>query len=388
MPSELLEKTNGRCLCILVDNDVRYDFFKTILLSYNPCNILFLHASYYTYRLSKQNALVGQHILLKRSSRKSNHCDIASRVSIQEYKGYIDRKTTMSIYSHTSLEKLIIEYKIANIWVFSGFQFSWYKLQETCSQNLLNKLNIIYFEIGNFPNKFQCGLGGVNADNISLRSVQSISYDIEEEDSQKLFNSIIKFQPKAPSRKLSLKITEMVYNKLGNILYKTLAPQASGINVILKLLKLKQAKKLIKKFNNIEIPYNRYAIFISQVSEDTQTIIQSTETEISALKKAYKISLNRNLKLIVRLHPREYNVVSLKNIVNWCELHDIIISNKGSLIEACSNSDVVITINSTGGCHMLLINKEVITLGDAFYKNWSSSDVVKYHNNFLLDIDE
>ncbi|WP_413702268.1 hypothetical protein ACLKMH_05920 [Psychromonas sp. KJ10-10] len=188
---------------------------------------------------------------------------------------------------------------------------------------------------------------------------------------------------------MSSKITEAFTNKLGTYFFNTLAPQKSAIKQIIYAFKIHRSRQLIKKYchPSFEIKDN-YALFISQVEEDTQTLFQSEETSLSALKKAKSLSEELNLKLIVRLHPAEKNLESLISLITFCKLNGIKIDNSGSLLSAVLNAKHVITINSTGGLHSILLGKNVTCLGATFYNTWKPMDVVLYNKFILKNINQ
>jgi len=362
-------------ILVLIDNAERMFFFCNLIKSNNIKNITFLHSNFYTFIIAQKNPLIANSMLLKReiNSTKKNNLSIEEVKNKQPY--------NYSILSQQSAHIETLSNKSTHIWVFSGFQYSYLAIR-----SFLDIRKTIFFEIGNFPNKYQSSKVGVNADsdyNLIMEGLR-LKYTVQYSEKEYLISKLFNFRPPHVDRKISSKIIESLTNKLGDCFYKTLAPQKKILNQLSFACDIQKSRNLIKKycFEKFERRSN-YALFIGQVEEDTQTVFQSEETCLSALKKAKKISENLNLQLIVRLHPAEKNYQILIDMITYCKLHNIEINNSGSLLSAVVNSKHVITINSTGGLHSILLGKKVTCLGSCFYKDWCAEDVVLYYKYIL-----
>ena len=372
--SKSLNLTKSNVL-VLIDDVTRMNFFYDLIKSNKTKNITFLHSNIYTFILSKNNPLILNSILLKREKNNSlnNTLSIEEAKHQKKYNYSISAKQTNLIQSLSKAS--------TQIWIFSGFQYSYLAIKD-----LLEIKKTIFFEIGNFPNKYQSSKKGVNANSDHNARIQDLKLKqiVTSSEVKDLIAELFHFRPPHVDRKISSKFIETFANFIGNCFYRTLAPHQTILNQLLYAYNIYRSRNLIKhhcfdKFEN----ENNYALFIGQVEEDTQTIFQSEETGLSALKKAKRICKELNLQLVVRLHPAEKNYQSLTNIISYCKLHNIEINNSGSLLSAVSNSKHVITINSTGGLHSILLGKKVTCLGDSFYKNWCAEDVVLYYKYIL-----
>jgi capsular polysaccharide export protein len=52
-----------------------------------------------------------------------------------------------------------------------------------------------------------------------------------------------------------------------------------------------------------------------------------------------------------------------------------------------NKAELVVTINSSVGVESLMLNKPVVTLGDCFYKSYTSHDLDKVIHHLFIDID-
>lgn len=120
-----------------------------------------------------------------------------------------------------------------------------------------------------------------------------------------------------------------------------------------------------------ELPH-RYIFVPFQVPNDTQIVCHSPwlpnmETLYSALEESLealkKTPSWQPFKFVIKEHPSWPR--------NFSELHnkhpDIIFANGNNTQDLIENSLAVITINSTVGMESLLLGKNVITLGNAFF---------------------
>lgn len=376
------EKYYQNKVAILVDNFTRLKFYIDVLrvkgINFN--DVTLLHTNLFTY-LWVKNANFGfnSHLLRSRTIKSvdSNfECTIEEVISNQKIMRCL-------ITSQEDLLQKVLE-EVEEVWVFSGFQFAYSRIKK-----LIPPSKCLYFEIGNFPNKYQESGMGINADSDHDKVVKRLREDISPSanDVEALFDNISNFIPSEPPISVFFRIREVLVNKIGYLFLSTLAPSSSFSIQFSRFFNKCLCKKRVNKYLNVELPKGPYALFISQVEYDTQTVFQSTETGISAIKKAKEMSESTNLKLVVRLHPREKNYRELLKIIAYCELNDILISNKGSLLNAVKFCSHVYTINSTGGLQSLLLGKNVTTFGRAFYSDWNEQDVVIYHSKVLKNIE-
>lgn len=365
-------------IIVLIDDFERYLFFKDILNKYSVKNVTFLHVALYTYIFAKNDSglVYSSKNILLRGEKSSLMRDL----SIDEVKLGYRVRTELIINTVKVLEESFSDYD--HILIFKGFQYSFYSLHR-----FLNEEKTIFFEIANFPKKFQWSISGVNADSDHSLRVSQVSEFISDEQVESLRDLLFTYIPPHVSKKVSSKALESVVNKFGHIFFNTIYPEPSFIAYAKVAIYAFMSKRVVKSIvsKSRSSINEKYCLFIGQVEHDSQTVFQSNEVGVSALKKAKNIAEERNIKLIVRLHPAEKNFNNLMQTIRYCELNSIEINNAGSLLNVVNDSEFVMTINSTGGAHSILFEKEVINFGDSFYSNWSKYDVVKYYNYILED---
>ncbi|WP_413701232.1 hypothetical protein ACLKMH_05925 [Psychromonas sp. KJ10-10] len=173
-------------ILVLIDNAEKMQFFYKLIINNNIKNVSFLHSNYYTFRQCKKYSFLVKSILLK----KEKDIPINQKLSIEEAKN-------KQLYNHSiKLEqKKIIEslsYNSSQIWIFSGFQYSYLSIQ-----NFLDKNKILFFEIGNFPNKYQSSKSGVNADSDYNHRVKRLreNKSIEKHEIDELIEELFNFRP-------------------------------------------------------------------------------------------------------------------------------------------------------------------------------------------------
>jgi capsular polysaccharide export protein len=131
-------------------------------------------------------------------------------------------------------------------------------------------------------------------------------------------------------------------------------------------------------FLDKDLPEN-YIFVAFQVPHDTQIAshspwISSMEMLYDEVIKAVKSINDPSLKVVFKEHPtwhKHYESLYYKNDIG-------IFANGNTTSELIQQSKAVITINSTVGLEALLLNKKVITLGEACY---NIEDLVLHANN-------
>ena len=111
----------------------------------------------------------------------------------------------------------------------------------------------------------------------------------------------------------------------------------------------------------------RYLFAPFQVHDDTQILIHSPW--LKSMPEFYHVleqglnSLDKNIGIVIKEHPTDKK--------SFEELHyrnpRIIFANGNNTADLIKNSEAAIVINSTVGIEALLLNKPVVTIGNAFY---------------------
>lgn len=177
---------------------------------------------------------------------------------------------------------------------------------------------------------------------------------------------------------------KIIYLELG-CLPNTTAADDSGINFLnslprdasfynnyqpTKLIDINQqlvVRESVKPATVTDHLPKRYLFAPFQVHDDTQILIHSPWLKsmpdfYHALEQGLN-SLDKDIGIVIKEHPTDKK--------SFEELHHrnprIIFANGNNTADLIKNSEAVITINSTVGIEALLLNKQVVTTGNAFY---------------------
>lgn len=135
--------------------------------------------------------------------------------------------------------------------------------------------------------------------------------------------------------------------------------------------------------NNVN---QKFVFFAMQLSNDTQ-IIQNYKYDIyTALDAAIELAKDKNLKLVVKPHPAEVDL-NIDNHLSKLEKNDSILLSNSNTFRLIELSDFVIVVNSTVGLEAKILGKDVIFLGDSFFKNLDNKRIKSYVLDYLYDID-
>ncbi|WP_435140753.1 capsular polysaccharide export protein, LipB/KpsS family [Pseudopelagicola sp. nBUS_19] len=349
-----------KSIAILIDNRERFEFFKRRVLGNTESKFIFLHSNLFSFYLAKSNYFGNniEHILLK--SDGSN-----TVVNCVEYhKGNFVRfpKVDTSHLKNTLFDEL---------WLFNGYQSVALQLKESLSFN-----NTRYYEIGNFPNKYQSNEHGINA---------SSKYDVSSFRSDWNENSLldlIEYIPPHTKKKIKTSVVEFGFNFLGGRFFKTVAPVSGLLRTLVHAVNFKLCKREFRKYQDVALP-EKYHLFVGQVNADTQIVFQSDENNLSAIKKWHQDHKGSKIPLLYRFHPSERDLHVVKNIIKFCLVNDILISNRGSIIQSLRNASSVSMINSTSGIYALLINKKVTCYGRSIFSEWKPEYAQTYVSAIL-----
>lgn len=349
-------------IAVLIDNRERLEFFSRRVLEARGKEFVFLHASLYSFLISKTLDLGGcvEHILLKsKATRRVFNC-------IEYYKGNFNRFPIIEMGSIGSIEFEVL-------WIFNGFQSVALQLKAG-----LKFKDICFFEIGNFPNKFQCNRYGVNADAVYEAQSHTSTW------SDNSLTELMEYVPPHTKKKIKSSIIEFGINFIGGRIFKTVAPVSDLWLTLILALKFTGSRRELRKFQNVKLP-DRYHLFVGQVNSDTQIIFQSSENNLSVLKKWHRQYEKLDGPLVYRFHPAERDIDVIRELKRFCVANDILISNEGSILQALKSASSVSMINSTSGIYALLMNKRVTCYGRCIFSEWSTEDAQTYVSAILKD---
>jgi capsular polysaccharide export protein len=270
-----------------------------------------------------------------------------------------------------------------NFFIFNGFsQYIEYTAKLAAQYFMISPL---FFEIGNFPDKFFIDKEGVNAaSSLNKKDLTSSECDI-----QKFGLFIEKYLENkekrhfVPQSKFDTGIlVKMIdkFNRFEPSLYRYL---------IFQYKKRFLEKKPHNIFHEYDFMKNDYLFFPLQVSYDSQVLRFSDISLQEAIDMASKESEKMNLDFVVKLHPAETNY----NIIKYVKERGGIIV-KDNTYKLLKHAAYVITINSTVGLESFFYDKPLKVLGKAFYKKYIHCNkkqklkvLCNYLENILVDGD-
>ncbi|WP_353497685.1 hypothetical protein [Vibrio sp. CB1-14] len=121
-----------------------------------------------------------------------------------------------------------------------------------------------------------------------------------------------------------------------------------------------------------------------QVSGDTQIKINSKYNNVDLIVYSAQVAERVGAKLVVKIHPAESSVSQVECILSLKEKLNFLLSSQNT-VDLLSNSKKVITINSTVGLESMILDKDVEVIGEAFYKDFTRDDLLKYIHGYLVD---
>jgi capsular polysaccharide export protein len=181
--------------------------------------------------------------------------------------------------------------------------------------------------------------------------------------------------------KTNIKFTLFILlNKLGDLLILNSKIKNKNYSLIHYIKLFIKQKFLSKKDENIDLP-KKFIFIPLQVNTDTQILIHSNfknmQEFITLVEKTF-YNINSDLKLVFKIHHMEKGTNSYK----FNDKSIVLDYNTNELVE---KSEFVITINSTVGFEALQKYKQVIVLGEAFFKI-EKIVICSSKQNFLNDL--
>nr|AFI60286.1 WepM [Cronobacter sakazakii] len=322
--------------------------------------------------------------------------DLESTIDVAA--GFINIKSASKIYHSTYKSLNKYETESANIYIFGGNGLHSFDKAILKFKNENKHVYSVFTELSNIDGKLFFDSLGSNASSFfySLLKNNEINFkkcngaNINEWKNNYCKSKLNNHNVKQATQKRSLK--NFVHRLSGIIEFITRLPSYQRFKIDEALY---TKKKVMKKLYMDEWnPYKdnidgigEFILFPLQVFGDSQIKLHSKIDNEKALYIACKEALKLKLPLVVKPHPAEPDASVLKKILEMKKSNKFFIStdNTFSLIK---KSKKVIVINSTVGLEAIFCNKEVIFLGDSFYKYFVNDDVLSYYiNEWLVDID-
>lgn len=253
-----------------------------------------------------------------------------------------------------------------------------------------NNYQGLYFEIGNFPGKLFVDPSGVNIRSWFAKHYQTLSHTDLDMEKFSLWQRAY-LEEKFYSHQIPQAKTVSSFNWHYPIdlagFYFLSAPYSEHPDVFRQTWQYLRSRKINFDYDYFEpASCNGYIFFPMQVSSDSQLLWNSQVDNIQALHKTTAIAKESGKKLVVKPHPAETNHLFVNKLAKLRNLLGFLFVNNNTF-QLMQYSDTIVTINSTVGMEAMLCGKPVITLGQAFYSDFSLEDLAYYLQHYLLEID-
>lgn len=323
-------------------------------------------------------------------------------LKLKEYKCNTDN----ALISKEYMEKSLSEKNVRNIYrTIYSFCSSLRELYDIklflCSQGIKsaeiavrdfaneNNIKVLFCELANLPNKVFFDIQGSNAKSFLYDNIQILDkYDVDDNYyeawrknylDKNLKNHVVK-------QSVSLKKYSFKYGIISRLGYLYTGLKIRNFDFIYKLKLYLNAKKLNIIYDNFDIEKDKYIFFPMQVSNDSQIILNSDIGLFEGLKYAIEAAKEKNVELVVKLHPAEKDVNVILEILTLREKYKFKIVNINTF-KLINNAIKVITINSTVALEAKIIGKEVKILGRSYYKFFNRNRIKNYIMGYLVDMD-
>lgn len=245
-----------------------------------------------------------------------------------------------------------------------------------------------FLEISNLPGKLFADPLGVNAlsqlqSNPAVLDPLPVCDEAVHQDWIRQYEVLKSLPP--PQSKVSAR------QKIVSILNQALKRLSSGVcqrslrslRASVPILASHADSRLI---DSSELASTNYVFLPLQVSGDTQLKLHSDVDNLAALRIAHQKARELDAHLLVKVHPAEFDRQTLQAIDSLHkELGFQLIH--GPITDVLKYARLVITINSTVGLEALIYDKELLTLGRAFYQNFDKIRLRQYIHEYLIPAD-
>lgn len=369
---------------IYIDHKERLDFYSRFTIS---LDLLGKGYTLITHKLSLYILARSKKLKVELITKKKKQWDWECKFSPLEVENkYLDYNSALNLYS-SYCEHLINRVNDEDVFfIWNGNDTPCLALKKVAS--LINA-KTLFFEQPNITDKCIVDRLGTNADSSLATENEIIKYssDASDKDFEKIANEIInkKRNRTIPQRKINTSINyhhiiDVISNGLG------ITPKSDNRHLFNKLKDKIRKKRFEVIYDDVDLQSD-YIFVPLQIESDTQLIRHSNYSNLDIVEHARKLAGENNSELYVKLHPAEVDDSAIKAIIEFCGLHNIRITNADTY-ELIDSAKFVVLNNSTVGLEALLMNKEVITLGNPFYKDFKLPELKNYLFEYLIqDLD-
>lgn len=375
-------------ILVLVDSMERYSFFRRLVspiknearflfVTTEPlAHLLLITRGFRSVYVNRRQAVVDKYIEEIEASNFRQSIEILSGCLSEDRA----KKDAASVVG--KIRKIISKNDIEACLLWNGQQLAGRILIYLCDVYGIKKR---IMEISNLPNKIFVDSQGVNALS-TIGGNPSILDDLTMPDEQKHVDWLVEYERyKASPLPQSAVTFSRKAKRLIN--YALKYPLGGACRTEFSQVRRRGKRKAMLvtgPCSSEELRQNHYMFLPLQVSSDTQIKLHSDVDNIDAIRIAAAKAKEMALKLVVKIHPAETDVLAINEIVSMRENFDFEIATI-STNDLIRYADEVITINSTVGLEALLYGKRVTCLGRCFYVNFDRARLLKYIHAYLTD---
>lgn len=278
------------------------------------------------------------------------------------------------------------KYRVEIVFIFGGASAPALALKDYANRFDINKL---FFELSNIRGKVFVDKKGTNALS-SICSEPELLDEFEDVDENSYLEwrqkyLALKIKEKEPKQaKLSRKIyLGYIFDLMG--FYLLNIPNENKEKILDRIRQKYFFSYSKLRYDNLS-DMGDYYFFPLQVANDAQLLVHSKMTNIDGLKIASKMALKAKVQLLVKIHPAETRIDVIEEIINLqAKLnYKVVALNTHILVK---NAKKIITINSTVGLEALILNKDVVFLGNSFFAKFNPIRLRKYIMNYLIPVE-
>lgn len=375
---------NKETVVIYVDVLERCRFFTKF---YAPLQELGYDIWFITARLSavqKLEKLTQNIIILKESpDSKPQEQPIDFQKSLSVLNAYHTVKQAQKIGSsvYAQLDEFSKTHNIAMFWIWNGTTTIAETITSFAQQH---SIATRYFEISNLPKRIFVDTEGTNGASYLYQHPDLLdSYSIDDAE-YRVWLAAYRQEDLLP--KQAANRSKIPWPVLIDTVGYMRGYIREDKRSVLKLL----YNRLSNRFFNhsfmqaeLQTPF----IFLPlQVSDDSQLKLFSSYSNTDLLDEALKISSEKGIRLIVKIHPAESNRDEIEQIIKLSQNRSFIIADNPTK-DLIRNAKLVIVNNSTVGLEAMIAEKDVMVFGDAVYKNFNKERLKTYILEYLLPAD-
>jgi len=365
-----------------LDSYERYNFFKKFHLIKN--NIIFITNIFSVYIQAKKDKF--KICLIKKT--KKQDIDINHINTLDFKSNWLNSKQIRCNYnsSYYLTKKLHSKFTFKYFFIWNGERSINLALGDFAREN---NIKTLFFEISNLPNKIFVDKFGVTAKS-SLAFDKNIlnKYLVNESDYIEWKKNFLesKFKKHEVGQ---LKVVKSINKKYiidwCGFVFLNL-PRNENSSIFRKIKAKILANKHVFEYDTFDLKNKKYIFFPLQVSTDSQVLINSNIDNIEAIKKSAEVAKKMSLTLLVKPHPAETDIKYIKKLENLKKKYNFYFVNYNTF-HLINHAIKIITINSTVGIESMILQKNIKTLGESYYKNFNQKHLQKYIMSYLIKID-